>query len=195
MRPFAVLAFLAVSACAPPDESTASISDEAAPTESVSSTADPAPEATEDAATDAASGDAVSSDAASGDIAPGSGSVDGEAEVRGAVSRFLADSVDDGPPAPDLEAWADQINIEGTAGYYVGTPAIAADVEAFESFCGGIAAAIAPGEGGIVRAVLRRGTAGGWTVIDSEVCYEDGRWATWEEEYSLPAGLAVEYAE
>lgn len=48
---------LAVSACAQPDESTASISDEAASTESVSATVDPAPEATGEAATEVASGD------------------------------------------------------------------------------------------------------------------------------------------
>ena len=115
-----------------------------------------------------------------------------ENDVREAVYGFLVESVMDGPQPPELEAWDDAVNIEGTAAYYVGMPALAADVEAFESYCAGIASVIGPDESGIVRAYLRRGTAGGWTVIDYELCYPDGSWQTWEEEYSLPAGLVVE---
>lgn len=164
-----------------PDASTTEIADAVTPVDSPEETAeldaDPLDES--DAAADAPA------------EAPASTAAD-ENDVREAVYGFLVESVMDGPQPPELEAWDDAVNIEGMAGYYVGMPAMAGDVEAFESFCGGIASAIAPGEGGIVRAYLRRGTAGGWTVIDSEVCYSDGSWETWQEEYSLPEGLVVE---
>ena len=178
---------LTFSACAQPD---AEASPQEAPAVVSGEAADPDP-ASGEGATEAPE---AAADAPAETIAPAEdadASTD-EEEIVNAVSLYLRESVDDGPQPPSLDLWETVVNVEGFAGFFLGAPTLDPDAEQFAGFCGGIANALAPEDGaGEVRAYLRRGTAGGWTVIDATVCVPTDDWELWEEQYGMPSGLAV----
>ena len=190
--PFAalVLAAFVLAACTggPPGANTTDAPPAASGVESAEAPApvdEPAPEPAEPAAAERE----ASADEAEGD--------DPRTAAMRTVERYLRESVDDGPPPPSMDGWDfTAFHTTETAAFLLGSPATPEDAQAFADFCGGIASALGPDDApGYVAAYVRGGTAGGWTVLDANVCADEGTWTTWPEEYAFPPqwpGIAVQ---